>query len=225
MTRSSEDWISESVARLKRLERERVKYRSLVETTTDPEAAQRHAVKLARLNNELNHLRKGIQIAQERMKAARAQEAAQARAAMEAKAATPIQDEPDDDFDRDEYLDILDDAERPTEQFNANDVGPDGQRLGDMIAAAAAKRAARLEETRAAQQAADADKKSETAEQKPAAGSTSPQNIADPEEAGPTLALDEDDLALQSGAQGRMLVWGILVAVLVGGVLSYVLMQ
>ncbi len=202
MTRSSEDWISESKERLNRLERERLKYRSLVETTTDPDAAQRHARKLARLNNELNHLRQGIKIAVERMNNP---------------SAIPVT-EPDDDFNPDEYLDILDDAERPTEQFNANDVGPDGQKLGDMIAAAAAKRAAKLEAKRAAREAA------ENQAVNPSVATTSSQPAPDGGEGGPTLSFHEEDLAV-AGAQGRMLMWGVLIAVLVGGVLSYVLMM
>lgn len=184
--------MEESLEQLKRLERERLKYRSLVETTTDPEAEQRHARKLARLNNEFNHLRSSI------------------RAARQAKN-EPVPAE-EEDFDRDEYLDILDDDddnERPTEQFNANDVGPDGQKLGDMIAAAAAKRAAKLEAAR--QSRAEADLQAQA--------STSPQRT------GPTLRLDEGDLALNAGAaQGRMLMWGVVLAVLIGGVLSYFLM-
>jgi len=190
--------MEESLEQLKRLERERLKYRSLVETTTDPDAAQRHARKLARLNNDFNHLRKSIQAARQATN-------------------EPVPAE-EEDFDRDEYLDILDDNERPTEQFNANDVGPDGQKLGDMIAAAAAKRAAKLEADRETRVAADSQRAQRQA-------STSPQRQASGGRAGPTLGFDEDDLALNAGAaQGRMLMWGLVLALLVGGVLSYFLM-
>ena len=118
---ASRDWIQQTNARLQELHTLRVRYVHALETSVDPHVLRTHTKEIEKIDTEIAHLQAAMQFADQRP------------ASMPATPG-PSDGEPET-FNRDEYTDILDDGERPTEHWDPNaQVGPGGQTMAEALA-------------------------------------------------------------------------------------------
>ncbi len=120
---ASPDWIQQSNARLQELQRLRGRYVQALETAVDPHVLRTHTKEIEKIDTEIAHIQAAMQFADQRPSPARM-------------SATPgPSDHEPETFNRDEYTDILDDGERPTEHWDPNaQVGPNGQTMAEALA-------------------------------------------------------------------------------------------
>ena len=206
---ASRDWIQQTNARLQELHTLRVRYVHALETSVDPHVLRTHTKEIEKIDTEIAHLQAAMQFADQRP------------ASMPATPG-PSDGEPES-FNRDEYTDILDDGERPTEHWDPNaQVGPGGQTMAEALAQlrAGGKIAVPGDDSVVTEQY----QRTQVKQQHPGPGAAPGPGSGPPMQPPPAAYIIDDAVEWKPNRNNQLIVGGLILFATLG-VLLYVLMN